>query len=228
MIRFIDVYNKALTILRKETSGRALRPKEYSNLIPEITNRHFEDIYRKSSTDTENNSKISRFFETFSDSRIISTESPDSKEVTFKLPSDYYHHRSGVQVSKSDNPSEYYGINILNDIEYIESMNSYILRPRQGKEKAIINGGALKILSDTNISSEDIYVKLPYIRKPEVQTFNYNATSSGLTQTDNNGFDFSNEDEMDIINIVLELLGVQLKRQDIYQYSQVRTMEDNS
>lgn len=234
MIKYIDVYNKALIKLKKEASGRGLRPYDFKQLINQISNKHFDNIYTNYSKDASNTGKIQRFFKDVT----LTNSGVDSTSVTYELPSgDFAYHR-GIVLYRSNTLSSSsvfipnYTIDILQDSEKTEALKSYIDRPRSGNEIATIEGGMVVITSDTSFASNPTAIKIPYIRKPSLPSFDYNiventnGTATSVIQTNDNGFDFEDEDEEDLVNIVLEIMGVQLKRQDIFQYSQLKQVED--
>jgi len=240
MIKFIDVYDKALIKLRKEQSGLGIKPSEFARMIPDITERHFDNIVSSYNKNEDNTTQISRFFKTYTSTK----NTTDSDSVYYKLPSDYAHHR-GIVFYKENNDSEnfptYKTIDILQDNEYIESMKSTIFKPERYKEKAIIDYiieplstsaspasqySAVRVLSDSTFNGSSTSIKLPYIREPEVLDFNYSTSQTGITQADENGFDFNDGDSEAIVDIVLELAALGLKRPDLYQYSKANQMED--
>ena len=244
MIKFIDVYDKALIKLRKEQSGLGIKPSEFARMIPDITERHFDNIVSSYNKNEDNTTQISRFFKTYTSTK----NTTDSDSVYYKLPSDYAHHR-GIVFYKENNDSEnfptYKTIDILQDNEYIESMKSTIFKPERYKEKAIIDYiieplstsaspasqySAVRVLSDRTFNGSSASIKLPYIRKPDELEFNYNTGDSNgiptLSQADENGFDFDDGDSEALVDIVLELASLGLKRPDLYQYSKANQMED--
>lgn len=211
-VKYLDVYNNSLRILRKESSGRGLRPGDFKNLIPMISEMLQGRIYDDYSKNADNTSNIGRFFR--------DVQVGFNKTNFTLLPTDYYKHRGIIATS-------IYGvIDIYTDIEYMNSLKSYVLSPSEDYPAALISNGKIILKPDTLSEKDAVF---PYIRKAETPEFDYVVKEDGaLAQVDEAGFDFDLSNEVDLITITLELLGVQLKRQDILQYSKIQQNEQRS
>lgn len=198
-----------------------MRPIDFKNYIPIIEERWFDSIYDNYSKNTSNTSNISRFFKKGTLVRDL-----DSATLRFSLPNDYKYHRGILQFRSVSFPN-FRSIDIMTDIEYITTQQSYILSPKLGKEKATIENSKIIVLPLMPKAEVEV-CDFPYIRKPQSGEFEYSVTEQGALLSDNDaGFDFEEDNLYDLVFITLEIFGVQMKRQDIYQYTAVQQINSN-
>lgn len=159
----------------------------------------------------------------FKDKYTFTTNDTPGGVVT--LPVNYMHLLSlyTTQYSNQLQRNVYNGVQVLNEEELIERLNSQVIPVSADDPIAIMNKQNKIQLFPEQSTNGGVY----YLRRPVAPVFAF--TQSGRTITYNQGgstqLEWRDMDVNNIISIALSYYGLNMSAQDVIQFAQVKTQE---
>lgn len=234
----------------KAQTGGTYTPQDYNLNLPVVNTEYFEERRKKYEVDQRAKDSLRRFMMFYG-----YDENPYPVQSTGKLtlPNDYLYFSSlRYRYSKIVNgvtQYEYKDIYLSTDAQWGDALKN--------KLKPVSKKNPIATLRNTFIQVEpkDLqYVEFTYLRKPAVPVFDYyinnttfqlvymtggtippasGVTYSGLsTYTNNQSVSVELEwDDIDVINIadlLLRKIGINLRQEDLVQYSQLMKTENKA
>lgn len=228
-----ELLNKVNYISNKSQSGYTLTPVEYNEILPIVNVKVFNKLYglmsdyrinlpqseiayEKSKAVTDSLQK----FKTPTDVTLVNSK--------WTLPTDYMH-LSSIRYNYIDNsvnctsPLNTASIEVLTDAEIGDRLTNAITAPTRKNPVCTIISDYVEFYPTLQ------YVKVTYLRKPVTPIYAYtiNPTTYAVTynQSGSTQFEYSDVLEPFVISEILELIGVNLKENEIVQYSKMMEKE---
>lgn len=223
-----EILNFCNYICAKEQSGKTFTPLQYNVVLPVINLQLFKNKYAEFET-------AQKFTDALMPFKVWMGEAGTSPLILdangyAEIPSDYKHY-SSLSFKKVTNQAncspkiDIRTIAVLNDQEFDYYRQSTLKRPNFKYPVCNFQNGYIRFLPINLQYVDFVYLRTPatpyyaYTIDPVTDEYVYNDSAS--TQ-----LEWRDEEQLEVINLLLETIGINLREEQLQVYANNRKIED--